>query len=369
MRIAFVTPEYPNCGPSFGIGAYVARLAQDFTDHGHAVLVIVVSASGWWVGHSDHVQRIRPLHCPGVLRPWMSQGWVTRTLDELAPDIVEIPNWGGLGAFLPKQWPLVTRLSTSIQQMAVENTISRHLRHRHARLECASVKRADVVIANSHTIALACAPLYRRMADYIIPHAFSLPTEPTIPQGNDVLFVGRLEHRKGIDVLLRAWPIVSSAFPQATLHVVGLDRHHLANKLPPALTARVRLHGHLEPDQLNALRNKTSIQVIPSRFESFGLTVIEAFAHGQVVVAADCPGLVETVNNAGFTYPVEDPQALAQALLHTLKDSELRQTCRQLGKIELNTRFAPKICREATLAAYQDARIRARRPITALTPN
>jgi len=368
MRIAFVTPEYPNCGTSFGIGAYVARLAQDFTDHGHAVLVIVISASGWWLGHSDHVQRIQPHYCPGVLRPWMSQGWITRTLDELAPDVVEIPNWGGLGAFLPKQWPLVTRLSTSIKQMTVGNRLSRHLQHRHARLECASVKRADVVIANSHTIAHACAPLYRRMADYVIPHAFALPVEPPVPQGNDILFVGRLEHRKGIDILLRSWPMVSAAFSQTTLHVVGLDRHQLADKLPPTITKRLCLHGHLEPEQLNALRKKTSIQIIPSRFESFGLTVIEAFAHGQVVVAANCPGLVETVNNAGFTYPVEDPHALAQILLRALKNPELRQTCRQLGTIQLNTRFAPKICREATLAAYQDARIRARRPIKALAP-
>jgi glycosyltransferase involved in cell wall biosynthesis len=102
------------------------------------------------------------------------------------------------------------------------------------------------------------------------------------------------------------------------------------------------------------------VQVVPSRFESFGLTVVEAFAAGHAVVAGDCAGLSETVGPAGLLYPVEDRHALAQALLRVLGDATLRQHLRRLGDERLRRRFSLDAWRNATLAAYEEARLRAR---------
>jgi glycogen(starch) synthase len=358
VRIALITPEYPGCGPSFGVGSYVERLARELTAAGHGVCVAVVAHEGCWLGHSDHVHRVSAQRVPGVVRAWWTSRWLLRTLDDLAPDVVEIPNWGGLGAFIPRHWPVVVRLSTSIEHQRSRDRLRRHLHPFHLRCERATVRHAHVLVANSQAIATASAPLYGRMADRIIPHAFPAPAQTGRPEGADVLFVGRLEHRKGIDVLLRAWPAVHRRCPRSTLHLVGDDHHQLATRLPRP--AGVAFHGMLGQAQLTSLRARCAVQVVPSRFESFGLTVVEAFAAGHAVVAGACAGLAETIGPAGLTYAVEDPAALAAALVGVLTDDGLRARLVGLGALRLRERFGLAAWRAATLEAYEAARIRAR---------
>jgi glycosyltransferase involved in cell wall biosynthesis len=366
MRVALITPEYPGCGPSFGIGSYVQRLAQELTAAGHGVCVAVAAHEGCWLGHSDHVHRISPLRLPGFIRPRWVSAWLQRTLDDLAPDVVELPNWGGLGAYLARSWPLVVRLSTSVAHQPARDRLRRVVQPLHLRLERATVRRAHLVIANSHAIATAAAPLYRRMADRVIPHAFPSHEVTHPPHGHDVLFVGRREHRKGVDILLRAWPLVRAHHPGSTLHLVGSGHQDLIARLPATLTANISVHGLISDAALTSLRDRCAVQVVPSRFESFGLTVVEAFAAGHAVVAAGCAGLSETVGPAGLTYPIEDAQALAHALAQVLGDAVLRERLVRLGRARLHERYSLTTWRAATLDAYHEARERARRP--ALSP-
>jgi len=362
MRVALITPEYPGCGPSFGVGSYVERLAQELDAAGHAVCVAVVAQDGCWLGNPDQVHRVSAARIPGIARGWWKHGWLSRTLDDLAPEVVEIPNWGGLGAFLPPAWPLVVRLSTSIAHQRPRNRLRRHLQPFHLRLERATVRRAHLLIANSRTIADASAPLYERMADVVIPHAFPCPTTIDRPDGIDVLFVGRLEHRKGVDVLLRAWQVVRQRLGDCTLHLVGSGHDALTTHLSPAVLRSIRIHGTLADAPLRSLRHRCAVQVVPSRFESFGLIVVEAFAAGHAVVAADCAGLCETVGPAGLIYPVEDHQALSAALIRVLGDQALRTRLIELGHERLRQRFSLHSWRTATVEAYHLARERARAP-------
>lgn len=366
MRVALITPEYPGCGPSFGIGSYVQRLAQELTTAGHGVCVAVVANDGCWLGHSDQVHRVSALRLPGIIRPRWASAWLQRTLDDLAPDVVEVSNWGGLGAYLSRTWPLVVRLSTSIDHQPAHDRVRRVLQPLHLRLERATVRRAHVVIANSHAIATDAAPLYRRMADRVIPHAFPSQESISMPHGGDVLYVGRREHRKGVDVLLRAWPLLRARHTGCTLHLVGSGHQELITRLPATLTAGISVHGLISDAALHSLRERCAVQVVPSRFESFGLTVVEAFAAGHAVVAAACAGLSETVGPAGLTYAIEDHHALAHALDRVLSDEALRQRLVLLGRERLHERYSLATWRAATLDAYQEARTRARGPT--LTP-
>jgi glycogen synthase len=361
MRIAFVTPEYPGCGPSFGVGHYVSQLARHFSQNGHAVLVLVVAQSGCWMGDHAQVHHVRDWRVPGFLRPWVYRSWMTRMLNELAPDVVEIPNWGGLGAYLPADWPLVTRLSTSIHMMPLHHRGSRLLRRNHEKLERVSVNRADVVIANSRTINTTCAPFYRRAADVIIPHAYGRFIKPLqAPTGTDALFVGRLESRKGIDILLRGWQLFSQQNKNHVLHIVGLDRYGIMRKLPASYKNNLRYHGPLSDQALTELRQHIGVHLIPSRFESFGLTALDAFAHGHGVIAADCAGLQETIGDAGLFYPTENPTLLAETLHRWYADAPLRDVLRAAGHHRLQERFSFSVCAEQSLLSYRLAQQRHR---------
>jgi glycosyltransferase involved in cell wall biosynthesis len=207
-------------------------------------------------------------------------------------------------------------------------------------MEIATVHRADWVVADSPAIALSCAPLYRRPADSIIPHAipFSLPVFPSTDQTTgkgDVLTVGRLDHRKGIDILLHAWPIVHRHFPHVRLHVVGLDRRGVARRFAHLQAVGVVFHGHLSTEALAQVQTLCAIQVVPSRFESFGLVVLEAWAKGLAVITSDIPALRTTVADAGVLFASQDHQALAQALSGLLADKAHLATLQQAGYARL----------------------------------
>lgn len=365
MRIALITPEYPGCGPSFGVGAYVANLARLLSAGGDAVCVAVVAEHGWWLGHADQVHAVAAPRVPAVARAWWARRWLAGVLGELVPEVVEVPNWGGLGAFLPRQWPLVVRLSTPIAAQRPRDRLRKQAQAIHQRWERATVRRADVVIADSRAIAQATAPLYRRMADVVIPHAWTGAIAEAASPGDAVLFVGRLEPRKGIDVLLRAWPEVRRHHPQATLHVVGADRRDLAGRLGAAQRLGIVMHGMLAEQELAALRRRCAVQVAPSRSESFGLVVLEAWAAGLAVAASDCPGLAETVAEAGVLTPVGDAPALAAALVRLLADPGGRRALADVGRRRLRTWAAPAAWAGATRAAYRQAQERAHRRLLA----
>jgi glycosyltransferase involved in cell wall biosynthesis len=365
MRIALITPEYPGCGPSFGVGAYVANLAKVLSAGGDAVCVAVVAEHGWWLGHADQVHAVAAPRMPAVARAWWASRWLTGVLDELVPDVVEVSNWGGLGAFLPHRWPLVARLSTPITAQRPRDRLRQHTQAIHHRWERATVRRADLVIADSHAIATATAPLYRRMADVIIPHAWTGQVADAVSTGTDVLFVGRLEHRKGIDVLLRAWPAVRRHHPQTTLHVVGADRLGLTQRLRQTALPGIVCHGVLTDHDLDALRRRCAVQVMPSRSESFGLVVLEAWAAGLAVVASDCPGLRETVADAGILSPIGDPPALAAALGQLLAEPVRRRLLADAGRQRVSEWAAPAAWASASRDAYRLAQERARQRLLA----
>ncbi len=335
MRIALISPEYPGCGPSFGIGRYVQLLARGLSNIGDAVCVIVINEQGTWLGHADEVHPVSRLPIPALLRPWWTQSWVERVLNDLAPDIIEVPNWGGLGALLPKQWPVLARLSTSIAQERAPDRLRKYLQAKHLRMEKATVRRADFVVADSPAIAEICAPLYRRAADSIIPHALPF-TPPALEDlssttGTDVLYVGRLEFRKGIDVLLRAWLKIHAQFPNTRLHIVGKDRFKLSTALQVAKRSHIVFHGLVSDDELAEIYKKCQIQVVPSRFESFGIVVLEAWAHGVAVIASAIPALQNTVANAGVLFPVNDHHQLASELRLLLADKNRCAELRDIG--------------------------------------
>lgn len=123
-----------------------------------------------------------------------------------------------------------------------------------------------------------------------------------------LLYVGALEPRKGLDVLLAAHARARDAGGVLPLVVVGSGRTDVAAPDVHAL-------GRVDDDVLAGLYALARALVLPSRREGYGLTPLEARHHGTPTIASDLPVLRETLSGEGATFvPAEDVGALAAAL-------------------------------------------------------
>jgi len=149
-----------------------------------------------------------------------------------------------------------------------------------------------------------------------------------------ILYIGRIDKRKGIEFLIRSMPHVVQQIPDVMLLVGGKGSYlekmkALVSQL--GLERNVTFLGFIPDDQLNFLYNKAQCVIVPSIFEGFGMTVIEALAAGTRVVGTDVDGIRSTLTSGDYgpLVPYGDCCALAEAIVAELKNpqkaAELRQ--------------------------------------------
>ena len=165
--------------------------------------------------------------------------------------------------------------------------------------------------------------------DYeIVPNGVLIP-DGVDPAGREhtVTFAGRQETRKGLQVLLRAWPEIHRR-TGARLQICGSDP--LAVRL---LLTRLRISddgidilGFLPQEELTSLLARTKALIAPSLGgESFGMVLTRAFACALPVVASDIPGYREvTTPETSVTVPPDEPAALVDAITGLLADEPRR---------------------------------------------
>lgn len=357
MRIALVSREFPP-GHGGGIGSYAARIAPALANAGARVHIITRLLA-------PSETEIQPP--PGVTIHRVEMGdrsgeSCLRASIVTARKILDLIRTDGLDAI---EFPEYEAMASawlalrSLDQAAARIPVAVHL-HSPTELNAQlnghdprSLDRAmqDLIAAERRTIALAdgvCAP-GSFMADWarecfamperatVIPYAADL-ADPPAPKPDDrtLLYVGRLEQRKGVDTLIRAWNRVAPDHPGWSLRLVGADtntapgggscRAWLESMLDPALLARTDFAGPMNAAQLREVRARTALAVIPSRWENFPNTCIEAMAAGLPIIASDHGGMAEMLGlpaisgaadgPCGCVFPAGDDEALARALDH-----------------------------------------------------
>jgi phosphatidyl-myo-inositol alpha-mannosyltransferase len=147
------------------------------------------------------------------------------------------------------------------------------------------------------------------------------PLEGWKGEGPTLLFVGRLEPRKGLTYLVRAFLRLKPAFPRLRLLVVGRDDKRIQDKamalVPPRLRTDLVFVGSVPQADLPSYYASADVFCAPSLGgESFGIVLAEAMAVGKPVVCSDIGGYRDVVRDGtdGLLVPPRDPQALAEAL-------------------------------------------------------
>lgn len=150
-------------------------------------------------------------------------------------------------------------------------------------------------------------------------------------EGPYVMTVGSLQPRKNLGTLLRAWDLLRGEVKEIELAVVGVARSNFGPSGVEQVPDGVRLLGRVDDDELPALYTGAALAVVPSLYEGFGLTVLEAMACGTPVVVASGSALDEVAGTAALKVEALSAESIAAGMLAVLEDAALASGLRQSG--------------------------------------
>lgn len=177
--------------------------------------------------------------------------------------------------------------------------------------------------------------------------------------GPFILSLGTLEPRKNYPRLIRAFAQLRRQSGLAHTLVIGGGKGWLTESLfalaeQEKVASFVRFLGYVDEADLPALYSLADLYAFPSRYEGFGIPVVEAMACGTPVVCADNSSLPEAAGAAAILVNADDTDALAAALERGLTDQAWRAAARRLGQAQA-ARFSWRASAAQLVAAYAKA--------------
>jgi glycosyltransferase involved in cell wall biosynthesis/GT2 family glycosyltransferase len=278
---------------------------------------------------------------------------VRRIHEEDRPiDAVLAPLWRSEGALciLDDRFPTIVSCMTSLRTLSELDPSYRedHELPHQLRLEREALRRSR------YLHGLTAAVLEKTVADYGLRPAASAviarglrdrcpaPTGAAAPaRPIEVLFVGRLEHRKGADVLLAAARRLAEQGAPVRFTFAGPPGDGSLLGQLEALRETVSVAGVVSDQQLEALYRRCDVVCLPSRYESHGIALVEAMMFGRAIVSCSAGGISEVIDpgRTGLLAPPDEPDALAQLLGSLAADPPLRTRLGAAAREEFLRRF------------------------------
>lgn len=378
MRICLISREYPPDTGFGGIATFTRHLAQGLKSIGHEVVVVALAKEGKSAELQDDlgipVHRVVPLPI-GADLGWTAfcmpySRYVMRTSSALYAkfeelnaferfDAVDTPELLAEGFFpaITKCTPLTVRLYTPHSKFIAEklHNVTDTFDHQYvAAVERIAMLSADVITSPSLDLAQFVAnDLGIKVDDIEIVYNPIDASEFTPdgecadigPKGRTILFVGRLEARKGIHYLIDAIPQVVGAIPDARFVIIGDDTANAAGQKSVLTEIKERLAktgcsefvtfiNRIALSDLPKHYRAAAVCVVPSLYDNSPYTCLEAMSCGRAVIGTDGGGTKEYIvhGESGLIVPVKDAGALAQGIISLLSDENER------SRIERNAR-------------------------------
>lgn len=211
--------------------------------------------------------------------------------------------------------------------------ISRRLMMRNAkRILSGCLRRANAIAAVGEQATRSYRELFPNVEVANIPYGCDLTSfsaSDDEKEGLNILFCGQMVARKGVDVLLKAFDSLVKKGSTAKLLLVGREGELPAwlGGLTTETRERIEWQGFVQPAELPDYFRKSSIFVLPSRYDGWGVVVNQALGAGLPVIcssAAGCAGELVVEGRNGFVVEPEDANALENRLDILLKDASLR---------------------------------------------
>ena len=400
MRVCLISREYPPETGFGGIATFVRHLAHGLKENGHDVEVVclaketekLVDDNGIKVhrvlpyqleGGLDAVNRCMP-YSRYVLLATLGLWRKFYELHQEKPfDVAESPELlaESLYASVLRVVPLVIRLYTPHSKFMAENLHNTAATFDHmflAMLERVAMAGADVLTSPSRDLAeyisqdLPC-PLENIaiVQNPIDPDEFCPEGEKALESDGreTVLFVGRLEERKGVHHLVAAIPTILKECPNTRFVIIGDDTNYAAGGQRSVLAdlkksladnkceAAVTFIPRIPLSDLPKYYRSTDISVVPSLYDNSPYTCLEAMSCGRAVIGTSAGGTREYIEDgeSGMIVPPKDPDAIAGAIIKLLKEPAYRKYLSENARRRVIDKFQRKKIAADTVELYEQA--------------
>ncbi|GLV28223.1 hypothetical protein TomTYG75_07460 [Sphingobium sp. TomTYG75] len=391
LTVAFICRHFSDENES-GIPRWTKLVAKGLADRGHQVHVVMEARdseirirykNGYWrheirSNASDHRWISERFGLPPDQAQWAASVYQhAAVLKSFNLDLLSFPIWDlegvacldlpsvevcvslhtsyGLSAKFNKEWASQPLLRDAIvtRMIAAENLVLRQASH---------------LLANSRSIV---AELNRQSGTSLddrvryAVHGVDIGKAPCFEdkQSGLVLFVGRFERRKGIDIALSAFVKATEEDSNLRGIFVGGEKLEgvvstatLARAQPLIDTGRLELRGVVTREDLDQLYRAADIALLPSRYESFGLVAAEALAAGCAVLGLDVGGIAEVVTSGtnGVLVPDNEDaaEALAMAMNRTRADEAALRSMQHAARTAAEEHFSTQLMVQNVEAAF-----------------
>jgi glycogen(starch) synthase len=242
------------------------------------------------------------------------------------------------------------------------------------KLEEWSCKKATKLVSSTHSHAKVISDEYEipREQFTIIP----LGIIDKNPENNierctneeiKLLYVSRLENRKGTLALLEALPLLNQQSSNFHINIIGSDRPHAPGGVKfqeyfkqkyADLSNKVSFHGFVDDEELDRFYRQADLFVVPSVYESFGLIYVEAMMYGLPSIATTGGGIGEVITDGvdGFLTKINDSEEIMTRVVELMKDRGLLNKMSLVARTSFESKFEYLVMSTNTESVYEKAR-------------
>jgi len=358
LRIAFLSYEFPPDTGVGGIATYVRQIATLLSERKVGVEVICASPHREETVQENEFLNITWIRCNSTEEfRKLSPVIAAKRHAENPVDMVEVPEYGAEGLHvkehLPKL-PLIVKLHTpkflikdlndhyynQINMRRIKSFIGLRYR-RESDPEYKAIRYADHILSPSRSLIDIVSHKWSISRERILhaPNPY-FPSKKLMdlsanPGSKTILYIGRLETRKGVYNLAKAVPQVVNAFPDARFVFLGKDsrgpyREHSMKKVMmkemASVSVNVSFIDHVPLTEVHSVIAQSGICIFPSLWENFPNVCLEAMTAGRPIVASQEGGMrdmLEDINGGVFIDP-HNPQSIARGIIELLSAEKFR---------------------------------------------
>ncbi|MBI5680846.1 MAG: glycosyltransferase family 4 protein [Methanobacterium sp.] len=262
---------------------------------------------------------------------------VINKIKEIDPDVVHVQGthypYNYISRAIPEKYPVIITvhgiMATEYKFNKGLNFIGGFISYL---LEKYAFRKAKNIIVCSEVMKKEIGKLSRAKV-YVVPNGVDCKKIDNFSSSKvvihpSIIYIGLLEKIKGVDTLIKAINIIKDDIPEIHFYIAGKGSQEenlrkLTKKL--GLENNIDFLGYISGEEKYSNFKSVDICAVPSRYESFGITILEAMACGKPVIASNVGNIPSLVDeNTGILFESENEKDIAQKIINLLKNQDLR---------------------------------------------